>query len=247
MKKFSLYMFVVLMFFTVIPVLQSCDDNDGHSLGNFMVTMATVQKEQGSVYPYFVLDNGKTIWVSASAVAYEGLESGQRVIGNFTILADGKDGFDYLARVNNYTVVLTKDVVNLTEENQDSIGNSKTTITDMWVGADFLNVEFWMVFPSDEKHMVNLIDNRMVAPDEDGYAHLEFRYNNMGDEKGEMIRGIVSFDLENYGPSNKNLKGLKVKINSIKNGDKVYTYDYPEGESNEKNNLSEESNSEQLK
>lgn len=246
MKKFSLYLVVALMFVIVTPVLQSCDDDDNHSLGNFMVAMATVQKEQGTI-PYFVLDNGKTISVSVSAVDYEGLESGQRVIGNFTILADNKDGFDYLARVNNYTVVLTKDVVNLTEENQDSIGNSKTTITDMWVGSDYLNVEFWMALPSAEKHMVNLVDNRMVVPDEDGYAHLEFRYNNMGDDKGKMIRGIVSFDLGDYGPLNKSLKGLKVKINSIKYGDKVYTYDYSGGENTGKNNLSEEVNSEQLK
>lgn len=212
-----------------------------------MVRMATVQKNDGAIYPYFVLDNGKTVWITASAVYYENLPAGQRVIVNLTLLADEKEGFDYYARLNSYTSVLTKNVINLTEDNVDSIGNSKTTITDMWVGADYLNVEFWMVNPSKEKHLVNLVDNRMIAADNDGYAHLEFRYNNMGDENGRQYRKIVSFDLADYGPVNKDLKGLKVKINSIKNGEKVLTFDFKDngGESTEPD-VAKESSSENL-
>lgn len=239
MKKFSLYLLLALM--ALAPFLQSCDDEDSYSLNNFMIRMATVQKEAGTIYPYFVLDNGKTVWISASAVYYEGLSHGQRVVANFTLLADNKDGFDYYARLNSYTSVLTKGVINLTEDNVDSIGNSKTTITDMWVGANYLNVEFWMVNPSKESHMVNLVDNRMLSIDNDGYAHLEFRYNNMGDESGAMFRKIVSFNLADYGPMNKDLKGLKVKINSIKNGERILTFDFPEkdGESTDPDLTSE--------
>lgn len=228
MKRLSLFVIMLILLGGTIPVLHSCDNDDDYSLDNYIVAMATVAKESGTVYPYFVLDNKKTVWVAASAVVYEGLQPGQRVIGNFTILADDRDGFDYYARVNNYTLVLTKDVINLTEDNVDSIGNSKTTITDMWIGANYLNVEFWMVYPSYKKHMVNLVNNRMLPVDNDGYAHLEFRYNNMGDNKGKTIPGIVSFKLGEYGPSNKALKGLKVKVNSLKQGEKVYTYDYPD-------------------
>lgn len=226
MKKFALYLVFALMAFT--PFLQSCDDDDSYSLNSYMIRMATVEKEAGTIYPYFVLDNGKTVWIAASQIYYEGLEAGQRVIVNITLLADNKEGFDYYARLNTYRPVLTKGVINLNEDNVDSIGNSKATITDMWVGADYLNVEFWMVRPSNESHMVNLVDNRMIAPDNDGYAHLEFRYNNMGDDKGSLTQKIVSFNLGDYGPVNKDLKGLKVKINSIKNGEKVLTFDYPE-------------------
>lgn len=227
MKKLLLFVAVAVSCSIAISFLQSCDNDDDYSLGNYIVAMATVAKETGTVYPYFVLDNKKTVWVAASAVAYEGLQPGQRVIGNFTILADDRDGFDYYARVNNYTLVLTKDVINLTEDNVDSIGNSETTIIDIWVGANYLNVEFWMVYPSYKKHMVNLVNNRMLPVDNDGYAHLEFRYNNMGDDKGKMVPSIVSFDLGQYGPSNKELRGLKVKVNSLKGGEKAYTFDYP--------------------
>ena len=249
MKKLLMYLAFALICMAVAPILQSCDDeNSQYPLGNYIIAMATVAKETGTVYPYFVLDNGKTVWVAASAVEYEGLEPGQRVIGNFTILDDNRDGFDYFARVNNYTLVLTKDVINLTEANEDSLGNSKTTISDMWIGADYLNVEFLMVYPSYEKHMVNLVNNRIIPVDDDGYAHLEFRYNNMGDSNGKLIPGIVSFELGEYGPSNKTLKGLKVKINSIKYGDKVYTYNYSDEKSTEESrNFSSGVNSEGLK
>lgn len=229
MEKLISFGAVIIAALAIMPIMQSCNnEDDNYSTGNYIIAMATVAKESGTVYPYFVLDNGKTVWVAASAVAYEGLQPGQRVIGNFTILSDNRDGFDYFAKVNNYTLVLTKDVINLTEANADSIGNSKTTITDIWIGADYLNVEFQMVYPSYQKHLVNLVNNRMIPVDEDGYAHLEFRYNNLGDTQGKLIPNIVSFRLGDYGPGNKSLKGLKVKANTIKEGEKVYTYDYPD-------------------
>lgn len=225
MKKWSLYFLLIVMAFS--PMLQSCNDDDDYSLGNFMIRMATVEKASDTTYPYFVLDNGETVWISAPMVPFTHLEDGQRVVANFTLLAKNQDGFNYLARLNNYSKVLTKDIINLTEADEDSIGNSKATITDMWIGADYLNVEFWMVTPSGEKHMVNLVNNRTIAPEDDGYAHLEFRYNNMGDENGRLRPAIVSFELGDYSAGSNGLKGLKVKINSIKNGEKVLTFDYP--------------------
>ncbi len=230
MKKSISFLVVVMVCVAIMPIMQSCDNDNNNFSGNYIVAMATVAKEAGTVYPYFVLDNGKTVWVAASTVPYEGLSSGQRVIGNFTILSDDRDGFDYFARVNNYTPVLTKDVINLTEANEDSLGNSKTTITDIWIGADYLNVEFQMVYPSYRKHLVNLVNNRMIPVDGDGYAHLEFRYNDLGDTDGKLIPNIVSFRLGDYGPQNKALKGLKVKANTVKDGERIYTYDYPTGD-----------------
>ena len=67
MKKISSIIGVLLLIL-IIPVLQSCDnDDDGYSLGNFQVQMATVKVINGANY-YLVLDNNKTVWPGATAV-----------------------------------------------------------------------------------------------------------------------------------------------------------------------------------
>ena len=223
MKKFNLYLLLFMLVF--IPTLQSCDNDDGYSLDNFAIAMATVKTDAGNSV-YFVLDNGETLWPAASLVPFRELEDGTRIIGNFTILSDAQNGFDHFVRLNSYSKVLTKDIINLTEANKDSIGDDKVRITDMWVSDNYLNVEFDMNIPSVQKHRVNLVRNTMQNYTEDGYVHLEFRYNDMDDVTGYIARSIVSFRLGNSGPSNVNLQGLKVRINSAVNGETIIPIEY---------------------
>lgn len=229
MKKMSLFLLISIIAFT--PLLQSCDDDDGYSTGNFLITMATVEKESESSVPYFVWEENEAVWVAASYVPFQQLKAGQRVVGNFTLLSDRNDFFVHDVRLNNYSVVLTKDIIDLTEANKDSIGNSKALINRMWIENDYLNVMFQMRVPSKEKHMVNLVRNTTANyPDiGDGYVNLEYRYNDMGDGLGDELLSIVSFKLNLFDVSTDNIKpkGIKVKINSYKNGEYVVTLDDP--------------------
>lgn len=232
MKKNGLYsIFTGLL---LILALQSCNTDDGYFPDTSTILMATVQKEVGTPYPYFKLDNGKTMWVSIPEVPFTDLIPGQRVIGDFTIVEYNRDSFDYFVRLNNYSKVLTKQVINLTEYNRDSIGNSEILINSIWVGSYYLNVTFQINIPSIQKHLVNLVVNRLVAPEDDGYAHLEFRYNNQGDQAGSLVPGLVSFDLGGYGPSNTAYKGIKVKVNTIGDGEKDLIFNYSDTSGNEK-------------
>jgi len=226
MKKFNLYLLLLVLAFT--PVLQSClDDNDGYSLGNYTVALATVKTDAGNSV-YFVLDNGETLWPAASFVSYNGLENGTRIIGNFTFLSDAQNGFDHYVRLNDYSKVLTKNIINLTEANKDSIGDDPVRVTDLWRSGNYINVEFDMNLPSAQKHRVNLVRNTMKEYPDDGYTYYEFRYNDMNDITDYIGHSLVSFwlgDLElmNMTPD---FKGWKIRINSAVNGEKIIVIDY---------------------
>ena len=51
MKKLSC--FLVAMLFLLMPALQSCDDNDGYSIGQFGGSWATVRVLSGNTYYLF--------------------------------------------------------------------------------------------------------------------------------------------------------------------------------------------------
>lgn len=227
MKK-NHFLTIIFLSAAFIVGLTGCDSNTSspsYGYGN-LNAMATVEKETGTVYPYFVLDNEKTLWVAEPLVPFDKLTPGQRIIGNFTILSGAKDGFDYFVRLNNYSKVWTKEVINYTQSNKDSIGNDPFTLNKLWVGADYLNAEFLSSLPSSKEHMVNLVNNRLTPPIDDGYAHLELYYNSLEPSPGPQIPGILSFLLGEYGPTKKIYKGLKVKVNTRQEGEKTFTFNY---------------------
>jgi len=230
MKRLSYYLLLLVL--VLVPTLQSCDldDDDGYSLGNYTIALGTVKVDAGNVS--FVLDNGEKLWPAATLVPYKNLENGTRIIGNFTLLSDAQNGFDHYVRLNDYSVILTKNIINLTEENKDSIGDDPVRITDMWVGGDYLNVEFDMNIPGALKHRVNLVKNTTLQYPDDGYIHLEYRYNDMNDVTDYVAHSIVSFKLEDMGVGHTDKKGLKIRINSAVNGEKVITIDYKDLQTN---------------
>ena len=65
MKKLNC--FLVAMLFLLMPALQSCDDNDGYSIGQFGGSWATVRVLSGNTY-YLDSDYYGTLWPAASNV-----------------------------------------------------------------------------------------------------------------------------------------------------------------------------------
>ena len=119
----------------------------------------------------------------------------------------------------------------------------------MWLGGKFLNVIFRQELPRSEKHRISLVQNKMepgepgepsepgtLNVDEDGYIHLELRYNTYEDVTDYWGWGRVSYNLEEFYPSAKDAetewKGFKVTINSEENGEGrviVLDLDHPVG------------------
>lgn len=220
--------FVYAVWFCVaLPFLCSCSNDDSNEFGNNRsIQLSTVEIQSTNNSPYFVLDDGMKLWVTESLVPYSALKAGSRVMINFTYLRYGNDGFNYFIRLNGFSVVPLQDVINLTPENQDSIGNVPVDIQKMWIGASYLNLNFFINLPTPKQPIINLAVNRIEPPVDDGYAHLQLCYNNNG-STGSLVLGFVSFALGEYASGDSSYKGLKVLVNLANKGDTIYTFPYP--------------------
>ena len=225
MKKLNC--FLLAMLFMLIPTLQSCDDDDGYSIGQFGGSWATVRVLSGNTY-YLESDYYGTLWPAASNVYGFRPVDGKRLAVVFNPLYDNYEGYDLAVKVNNIFPVLTKQVEDLTTENEAEIGNDPVNVLkkNIWLANGYLNIIFRQDKPVYAPHLVNLVRNTIEMPEEDGYVHLEFRYNTYGDLSGRWGDGAVSFNLNSLDFEGK--KGLKLKLNSAVNNEVEITFNIKE-------------------
>jgi len=187
----------VLMVTLMGGLLASCSDfeDDGYSLDKFWVDIATVENPDSNNVFFLELDDSTLMWTAASAFHNYTPKDGQRVIANYTILADKRPTglYDYDVRLNDVYEVLTKPIFNITPATQDSIGNDSVEVTDTWIGSKYLNVEF-AFYGNDKMHFINLVKDNSKSYN-DGKVHLGFRHNSRGDAERYRRYGIVSFDI----------------------------------------------------
>jgi len=179
----------------LLAFLPSCN-NAGYSLNEFRVNIATVQPLDGGAFS-LLLDDGRNLWPAASAIRYFPREN-QRVFLNYTILSGRHGEFDHLIRINNIWNILTKQVIELTAENADKIGDDPVIINRMWEGGDFLNVSFTFNWGGTRPHYINLVKNTTVENTFDDVIELEFRHNAYGSRNSFNRDGFVSFDLRPF-------------------------------------------------
>lgn len=219
MKKIKLLWMAMLTL--MLPALQSCDDNDGYSLGDIAVDWATVRVVGGDTYSLNA-DRWGTLWPAATAIPFYKPIDGQRVITYFNPLYDNYEGYDHAVKVEHNYNVLTKQVEDLTAENESEFGNDPVWVNKdmMWIGGGYLNVIFRQIYRLRRSILsvwfvisgLQLLRERM-----DGYIHLEFRYNTYDDVTARQANGAVSFNLNSLDLTGK--KGIKVKLNSVKDGE----------------------------
>ncbi|MGL5938474.1 MAG: NigD-like protein [Phocaeicola sp.] len=207
---------------------QSCGDKDGYSIGDFAVDWATVHAK--GIYNYsFTGDDWGTMWPSASSVIYSPIDN-QRVSVLFNPLYKNYEGYDYAIKVEGIHPILTKEVEELTPDNDKEYGNDPVNIlkSDMWVGGGYLNVIFKQNRPAYKKHRVSLVKNAAEPLiDDEGFLHVEYRYNTYNDVTGDWGWGTVSFSLKNLNITPE-VKGIKVKINSAVSGEKEVVFSFKE-------------------
>lgn len=194
MKKFALVLLAILSI-----ALYSCFDDDGYSLGDYWLGFGIIQTESDAYS--IVLDDGDVLEVVAWNVHpdyYEWLEDGGRVLVNFTILDDVSDEDGniekYLVKVNELSDVLMKGILDITEENADSIGNDPITVQEYWMTDSLLNFKLRYA-GSYKTHFLNLVQDPDDPFTEDGAAKLELRHNANDDEQAINFSAYVSFSL----------------------------------------------------
>lgn len=223
MKKIFL---IALLF----PFLMACQ-NDENDFDNRTTAMATVENPNQKTEFYFNLDNGGRLKVGASAIPYYRPKDGQRVVADYSVIAATPQSsiYSHVVRLNDVYELLTKNIFNVTPATQDSIGNDRIQIEDMWIGGNFLNVEF--VYPGlDRTHFINLVkdDSKQYT---DGKIHLEFRHNANNDYPDYNKWGIVSFNLASLRNPNDYKVDLVIHTNEFYSGNRSYNISFIYGAS----------------
>lgn len=143
-----------------------------------------------------VLDNGKIITPTNGIPSYT---DGERVAVSYSYVSD----IAYEATMHDADIyyiddVLTKDIIDLTIENEDEMGNDRIHICedDIWIASNYLNIYMTYYGSGKFSHFVNMVLPYENAITEDGRTVLEFKHNAYNDTPYFMFASIVSFDME---------------------------------------------------
>lgn len=170
-------------------IFTSCS-NDGYSLGDYKVEIATVKPINETNYS-LILDDSTTLWPAATNVYYKPKKN-QRAMVNYTLLSDKINEYDHAVKINDIIDILTKDITTLNTVTADSLGNDPVKILNYWIGDGYLNVHFATNFTfGANKHFINLAKNDTV----DIPNLYEFRHNAYGDLNGMYSESYVAFNL----------------------------------------------------
>lgn len=236
MKKFQLIALVALL--SITPIFQSCLNTDSDedmivtcpdsglfSMGTVKIPDANMPRDF-----YFALDNGAKLFPGDTTLVknYIAIDN-QRVFVGYLRMEGLISGFDVNGRIFSLENILTKDIIALTKENADSIGNDDINLTTRILNEDFLTLEYQYFGSGDKnkKHMLNLVENLTDTKDSDQeYVCLEFRHNAYDDPPLKAGPGVVSFKLENIREQMKGKKGLKIRVKTIYDGVQDYKVDF---------------------
>lgn len=205
---------------TVLLTFSSCTNDDGYSLGEMWFEIATIEPLGDGAY-YLRLDDGTKLWPAASNVIFTPKFGRAQV--NYTKLSDKIGDYDHYIKVNGLQYILTKDIVKLTAENDETLGNDTIKVLEFWEGDDFLNIHFGYQAESNSiLHSINMAE-KSIQPD--GSVNLEFRHNANGDNPRYGVLGLVAFDLRPYKNEERDSVNFVIKVNSF-GGIKEYKFTY---------------------
>ena len=222
MKKLSVFILLIVVF-------ASCKNEPVEPVYR---SIATVINPDGVRDYIFISDKGNRM---KPTNATQILKDRQRIVADFYIVDEKSDesNYDYDIQYVSLYSILTKEIFDVTPETQDSIGNDPVGIHQMWIGNDFLNIEFFF-YAQDKKHAVNLVSDANKTYDDDK-VHLEFRHNANRDFPSRTTWELVSFDLrslqedavgdsvnivihtDEYGASETKKREFTYKFNSTEN------------------------------
>ncbi|MCU4176203.1 hypothetical protein [Carboxylicivirga sp. N1Y90] len=228
----------LLIAFLAMGTFSCNDDSDNYSLSDMWITIGNIEDDPDN--KLITTDGGTKLFVSAPAGLDHGFELGDRLFINFTILADGKEGedIDHYIKLNGYNEILTKEIVELSDDNAEEIGHDpiwfRNQSDDVYIANHFLNVDFMYEGAPWITHFINLVSDVENPTNEDGIPVLEIRHNANDDEyTNPPLRAFVSFDLKQLQEPGKTEVSFIVKSkgrSEAENFEKSFTYKYGEPE-----------------
>ena len=218
----------ILLLFLVI----SCND-DVNSNENNRIDIATVENPTLSTTFNFRLDDGSLMYTNTAGLLNYKPKDGQRIIANYSFIETNSAASSTIknnVKLNDVYEILTKGIFKIKPAQQDSIGNDQIEIKNIWIGSDYLNVEF-VYLGYNKNHFINLVsdDSKTYT---DNKVHLEFRHNANSDYPSNSNWGMASFDLRLLKANHNPTDSVKLIIHTKEYGstiDKTYPLTYKFG------------------
>jgi hypothetical protein len=189
-----------LFFITLILSFTQCskENEDEFSLGKVWVSLGLMETEETLGYNFaLLLDNGDTLLPTSYNFHNFDPEDYERILVNYTLLGRVNNSEKtYYTKINGIRDILYKGLIELNEDNADSLGNDPVHITDLWKSGSKLNIEF-QYYGYSKTHYINLaytqsnINNTEALPIE-----LNLLHNANNDEEVYLMNGIVTFKLD---------------------------------------------------
>ncbi len=208
-RKWRMKSGILLAALAVGLLFTSClDDDDGYSIGDFMVSFGVVEKSGSGDDDSFVihLDDGDKVVPVSTAIPLQEISNNQRVLVNVNPLDDqlNDDGSKtYYAKILELRKILYKDISKKAEVSDDSMGHDPIIVKESWISGDsILNVEF-KFYTEGSVHYINLLDIGEGNGDDQPFVY-ELRHNARDDEEQYPVSGFVSFKLNPIKLSSKN-------------------------------------------
>ena len=185
MRNLRSVYFLVLLF---VPLLFSCNDDDNKN--STRLSLLTVRTLDDAGY-YFETDSEKKVNINSNKAGIYKATDGQRAFVYYDLNDTKVSGYEYNIDVYNIQNVLTKPVIELTEETADSIADHNINVTRAWISKDHINIEYWVYHSGAKQHMLNLVENKISDEGKiDDYITLEFRHNHNGDRSEEHTTAL---------------------------------------------------------
>lgn len=220
--------FIIFIAALLMPLLHACLDDD--TTNHHQLTIGTIKVVDGQEY-YFALDEGTKMYPGDTTNIHNyTVVPEQRAFVYFDLLEEKVSGYDYNAAIYRIENILTKDIYLMPAEKEDSIGDDRINITNMWIANDHLNIQYQIHYDdtSNKSHMLNLIVNEAADDknNKEDYLTLEFRHNAYGEAQRKLGPGIVSFRLNNIRQLAEGKRGLNIRVNTLYNGISYQTIDF---------------------
>ena len=225
MKRIK-FLSIALVALLAVCGFSACNTEDGYKIGDiYPMALVTVKPYADMSGCYLQLDNTTTLYPTNVKGLPYGTQPVRAIIEYLSTDDDPKD-CDRAVKVVKMTDILTKQLVQNGDLTQEELGDDPLEIVKDWVTLvedGFLTLRFsTKTNGAGKTHVFNLVKG--VNPDNP--YELRLRHNANRDLVGNMVDGLVAFDLSSLPESINPEQKIKLVWNSFSGEKSVEFYLY---------------------
>ncbi len=219
----------ILMTASVFGFLTSCDwDDDEYSNSNVWVGFGLVHEDSVAKVYTIVMDDGEILFPEDTTCIANDFKNNDRVLTNFLIQGTKENvnqEEQYYVDILSIRKILFKGILDITPENEDSIGNDPIKVRNYWIKNDMLNFEL-QYRGGNKVHYINMVKQPGELNADSGPVLLELRHNTNDDNEQIPLAAIVTFDISSLKMPGQTSTTFKVIAKGFDGVDYEYTGEY---------------------